>query len=90
MCSTPNKKVSQKNTSTKEQEMQRNNSSGNNRASRTVTMGRMSWAISRHLRFICCMIRFSFRMIVPIVIQKGMNKGDIRTQKNREKTVTTV
>lgn len=51
---------------------------------------RMSWAISRHLRFICCMIRFSFRMIVPIVIQKGMNKGDIRTQKNREKTVTTV
>lgn len=39
-------KVSQKNTSTKEQEMQRNNSSGNNRASRTVTIGGMSWAIS--------------------------------------------
>ena len=29
-------------------------------------------------------------MIVPIVIQKGMNKEDIRTQKNREKTMTTV
>ena len=37
-----------------------------------------------------CMIRFPFRMIVPIVIQKGMSKEDIRTQKNREKTITTV
>lgn len=41
-------------------------------------------------RFICCMVKFPFRMIVPIVIQKGMNKEDIRTQKNREKTMTTV
>lgn len=36
------------------------------------------------------MVRFPVRMIVPIVIQKGMNKEDIRTQKNREKTMTTV